>query len=206
MKKIFHILLLLIILFASCKKETLTNEIQLPVPCEKDSGFISGLKSSDCFSGSPYKFRATLNGKQICFDRSINSNAFIADHWKINYYSSVIYSTRVNADSTIMINMVYSSPAFKASSLPFTVSPSNACEGITIAISLIKPYRPNACEPDENTIWFSTRYTLLTLNCKIISYKDDIIEGIFDGKCKSKTGDIFVTGGYFNIKLRIEEE
>jgi hypothetical protein len=206
MKKILFLSFVTIVLLTSCKKDRLTNESELSTSCKTDSGFISSIKSSACTSESPYKFQATLNSKQICFDRLINPDAFNVDRWKINYYSSVIYSTRVNADSTIMINMVYSSPAFKASSLPFTVSPSNACEGITIAISLIKPYRPNACEPDENTIWFSTRYTLLTLNCKIISYKDDIIEGIFDGKCKSKTGDIFVTGGYFNIKLRIEEE
>jgi hypothetical protein len=207
MKKIFQGLFLTIVLFASCKKENITIASQLTTPCKKDSGFLSSIKNSACSSTSPFKFQVTINGKEICFDRPTNFDTFNVDRWKINYYSNVIYSTRVNADSSLMIGLTYPYPSFKSSLLPFSVHQSyNPCEFVTITISVIKPYDPTVCEPHEKTIWLTTSYTGLTLNCKIISFKDNVIEGVFDGNNISKERDIRVTNGYFNIKLRIEEE
>jgi hypothetical protein len=203
MKKIANFLFLLIIIGTSCYKENL-SAVNNP-ECKEDAAFISCIKSSPPSSSSPYRFRVTLNGKQIVFDRQVNSPAF-ADTWTINYFKSVISAVRLNADSSMMIGMTYSTPLFQTSNLPYAIPIANACEGLTISISVIRPYDPQVCKPHEKTIWMSTGYTHLTLNCKIISFKNNVIEGTFEGKNVSNDGDILATDGYFNIKLRIEQE
>jgi hypothetical protein len=181
-----------------CSKQTRNNETDLEAEPYKSS-----IKSCNCIDSkiNDYRIEATINGEKLCLDR--NQYPVQPDSWTISPWDSLVGTQMYNVDSSLCISIQYQNPRFHVNALPYQIDSSNVqfCETVYITLLNFKPYK--AC---EGCLTNDSYYTALTsasnLSTTILSFKDSVIEGTFEGNFNNgSTAKFKVTNGYFRTRL-----
>lgn len=192
-----YLLVMFTFLLASCTKQAQIES--------KTSTYKSSIKSCNCTNTKDADFRieATINGEKLCFDRM--QRPVHSDSWRKTSYDSSIGIGRHNIDSTLQIAIQYKNPRFHKSSLPYHVDSSNVqyCETVYITLLNLKPFMfCEGCSSDDS--YYTALSSVSNLSVSILSFKDNVIEGTFEGDFNNRSPEKFkVTNGYFKTKLEI---
>lgn len=196
--RLFHFFAISSVIYLSCNKQI--KEEATPEP----EVYKSSIKPCDCLSSKSddYRIELTFNGMHLCFDR--NQMPVQPALWEIGQNPfDRIGMGRLNKDSTLMIGIGYQSPQFFKHTLPYSIDSTNVwnCEVVSVTILNFKPYK--FCEGcPTNDFQYGDLSSVGDLTAQIISFRDSILEGTFEGNFHNGGGAKFpVTDGYFKIKL-----
>ena len=167
---------------------------------DNEEPYQSTIKECICAYNNEDSFRIelTLDGKKLCFDRRRQPQPVFPDWWRNSV--SAIFVERFNLDSTVRVNIEYYRPAFFKHSLPHLVSSDyrDTCEVLGVYITNLRPYKYCQFCSEDDSRYSTTR----NAKARILSYRDNVIEGTFEGDFMNNGGRLFkITNGYFKTKL-----
>jgi hypothetical protein len=184
-------LMVIFLLFLSCSK---SESKEGP-----EESYKSSIRSCACINdkNNDSRLEATINGEKLCFDRK--QVPIQPDVWSINSWDSVIGAERYNKDSTLKLRIRYKNPQFNQRSLPYTLD--YYCESMSVELINLKAYKFCDHCPTDDSYYFAVGPTV-NLKTTILSFKDSIMEGSFEGNFSNRGSARFkVTNGYFKIRL-----
>lgn len=210
----FTRMVLLFFLMQSCVGPTAEDITEEEIVAPEIPTYKSTIKSCNCLGGGSedFKVEAILNGESLCFDKRKRTTTADwkftkADRWVKRDWDHYITIQRYNIDSTLLVSIEYMRPNFGQKTLPYKINKDNVefCETIRIDIRNLKPYKYcERCEWDDSGYWALSSSG--NLQVTILSFKDNVIEGTFEGDFINNGGREFkVSKGYFKTRLEYED-
>ncbi len=216
MKKIYLILVVVIIFFLSCKKDT-TQSVQ-PKYIDSALMFLENAVS-DSSNENGFYIKGDFNGHKICFATTGTGacnqffvdtfmNAFFIYHNHDTVTSDNLYLLRQNSNQSIMVALYCGQTHIKNRSLPYSQPHPNPehCEFTEMQfINMRSTNRAAQNSPKDNYTFWGLSYIGINITFTSLS-PDYIIEGNFEGSVSTNTGSsIQVRNGKFRIKLVVDD-
>jgi hypothetical protein len=200
MKDILMIICLLLIL-SSCKKESDSiAEAQRPID---SASIFPNYVTSD--SRQEYFIQGTFNGKKICFSPAAAVDTFFnAYYLKPSIELDQLNLIRSNAEGSAEMQIYIGSSSMLTRAIPYYLPHPNLAQCEFTGFQFYDGWHRHGIENDASDDYTYKATTNTGMKLIVTSFKDNIIEGTFEGILKTNTGKkMTVQDVLFKIKIII---
>ena len=200
MKNIF-IFIGCLLMVSSCKKEA---DLLLPSHPAIDSATIfPNYVISD--NQHEYFIQGTFNGKKICFSPAGAVDTFFnAYYFKPSIEQDQLNLIRSNAEGSAEMQIYIGSSAMLTRAIPYYLPHPNLAKCEFTQFQFYDSWHRHGTENDASDDYTYQASTNTGMKLTVTSFKDNIIQGTFEGFLKTNTGKLMkVKDGLFKIKIII---
>jgi len=200
MKNIFISLGLLLIV-SSCKKEA---DSLFPSHIAIDSAKIfPNYVNSD--TQHEYFIQATFNGKKICFSPEAAVDTFFNAYY---FFPAIeqdqLNLVRSNAEGSAEMQIYIGTSSMLTRAIPYYLPHPDLVQCEFTGFQFYNSWHRHGTENDASDDYTYQASTNTGMKLTVTSFKDNIIEGTFEGVLKTNTGKVMkVQDGFFRIKIYI---
>jgi hypothetical protein len=192
----------LFLIASSCKKEVDSPAAAAIVPIDSSKTFPYYVNSDSMHA---YFIQATFNGKKICF-----SPAGAVDTFSNAYYfypaiqQDQLNLIRSNGEGSAEMQIYIGVSTMLTRPLPYTVPHSNLVQCEFTQFQFYDSWHRHGTENDRYDDYTYQASTNTGMRLTVTSFKNNIIEGTFEGVLRTNTGKVMnVQDGSFRIKIYI---
>jgi hypothetical protein len=209
MKNLMNLFLVLALLIGtnSCENDSANPEITNPETIDHTKDFLKEFKIYRSDRSADYSIHAEFDGKLIYFtavqfsgDDTAWNTLFVDQSTGLDQINLI----RQDQTNSIQIAFYFQQTNIFNRPLPHIIPPG----GYEFAeIELMNMKRTGSLVPGSpQDDFIFTGYTFDTLQIVVTGFRDNIMEGMFDGYLKSKSGStIEVKNGHFRIKIKVTD-
>jgi hypothetical protein len=198
MKNIFMITGLLLMV-SSCKKEA--DSLLSSKPAIDSATIFPNYVNSD--SRQEYFIQGTFNGKKICFSPATPVDTFFnAYYFKPSIEQDELNLIRSNAEGSAEMQIYIGSSTLITRAIPYYLPHPNLVKCEFTQFQFYDSWHRHGNENDASDDYTYKASTNSGMKLTVTSFKDNIIEGTFEGVLKTNTGKVMkVQDGLFKIKI-----
>lgn len=200
MKNIF-IFIGCLLMVSSCKKEA--DSLLPSYPAIDSATIFPNYVNSD--NQHEYFIQGTFNGKKICFSPAGAVDTFFnAYYFKPSIEQDQLNLIRSNAEGSAEMQIYIGSSAMLTRAIPYYLPHPNLAKCEFTQFQFYDSWHRHGTENDASDDYTYQASTNTGMKLTVTSFKDNIIEGTFEGFLKTNTGKVMkVKDGLFKIKIII---